>query len=59
MSVSFVDEFQKKIHWKFYFDREEVEFEILKKFIFKTNYKNIEKFKLSHLSNAEKEELKK
>jgi hypothetical protein len=59
MSEDFICEFQHKINWKIYFFYQEVTFNIIKKFVFKTGHKDTNKIKCTHLKEKEKKELEK
>jgi hypothetical protein len=52
-------EFQFHIPWEQYFRYREASFSILKKFITKTSFQNMEQFKSSHLEEVEYTKIKK
>ena len=52
-------EFKDKIHWEIYFIRQEANFEIMKKFILKTDLQLFDDFKTEHLNDIQYKELKK
>ena len=59
MSENFIIEFESKIEWEMYFYFQEASLQILKRFIFKTGFKETGNFKMNHLTETEKKELEK
>jgi hypothetical protein len=59
LSDKFIIEFKDKIYWKFYFEDRNASFDIIKKFIFKTDFEDIEEFNIDHLNVSQIQEIEK
>jgi hypothetical protein len=59
LSEDFIFKYKDKIRWESYFEREKVSFQIIKKFIVNTNYKDVSEIYNCHLNNEERIEIEK
>ena len=59
LSDAFLIEFQDYIFWTHYFNEKSVKYSIIKSFILKTNISNLSHFKTDHLTNNQKEDIRK
>jgi hypothetical protein len=59
LSDNFIEEFKDRIRWKMYFEEKEASFDIIKKYIFKTDLENITEFKTNHLNDIQIREIDK
>ena len=59
VSEDFLYEFKNKINWNWYFTFNESNFLIMKRFILKSNHKNIDRVKADHLTIIQKDEIAK
>ena len=57
LSKDFLNEFKDRIIWSCYFVSKEVEYEIMKSFILKTDYTSLDSFETLHLSNNQRKEI--
>ena len=57
LTDDFLCEFEHKIDWDIYFHYQEANFQIIKKFIFRTRFRNIKSFKISHLNDNQKNDI--
>jgi hypothetical protein len=59
LSDDFVEEFKDRVDWKIYFEENRTSFDIIKKFIFKTDLENTKDFETAHLNNTQIQEIEK
>jgi hypothetical protein len=59
MSEEFVEEFKEKIYWVSHFEEVCVDYAIIKKYIFRTDFKSTDEFKTSHLNKKQKHDIDK
>jgi hypothetical protein len=59
LSEDFLCEFHKRIPWAYYFRSKNATFPIIKKFLLKTKFKNVEEILCDHLTNKQKLEVQK
>jgi hypothetical protein len=58
-SFDFLNEFKEKIIWDKYLETHKIEFTTMKRFISKSGYTNINQFNTTHLTEYQKNEIKK
>ena len=59
LSDDLIYELKHYINWNNYFIYNEANFSIIKQFILKTNFRKLDNFKSSHLTNSQKQEIRK
>jgi hypothetical protein len=57
MSEEFVEEFKKKIYWESHFEELCVDYNIIKKYILRTDFESIDEFETSHLNEKQKRDI--